>query len=243
MEEKKAFKYIEIENDILQKILSGKLRPGDRIEPEVTLCSQYHTSRMTANKALQSLSSKGYIKRIAGKGSFVCDPSVKKILGRSRSFSEDMKAAGLTPGAKLLEYRMLRGEEIPRVSSILGASQSDFIHYFSRLRTGDDLIISISYTYVPCKVLPALDIAALEHSFYEYVRSQRTFSPHIYNYAINATLPTEEQKRIMGIQNVALLKIAHPTYLDTDEIFEYTETYYIGSRYTYFFSKEPSPNA
>ena len=45
--------------------------------------------------------------------------------------------------------------------------------------------------------------------------------------------PTEEQKKLLGIENEALLKSFHNTYLDNGDILEYIETYYIGSMYTY----------
>lgn len=63
--------YKQIIHDILQKIFDGSLRPGDRIPSEHDLCSNYMVSSITAKNALAELTSKGYIIRQKGKGSFV----------------------------------------------------------------------------------------------------------------------------------------------------------------------------
>ena len=81
-------KYIQIEDSILDQIKSGSLRPGDQILTEVELCDTFQVSRMTVNKAIQSLASKGYINRVAGKGSFVTNVHVQKPIVRvPQSFS------------------------------------------------------------------------------------------------------------------------------------------------------------
>ena len=63
--------YKQIIQDLLEQILSGELRPGDRIPSEHELSARYHVSSITSKNALTELSDKGYITRIKGKGSFV----------------------------------------------------------------------------------------------------------------------------------------------------------------------------
>lgn len=227
-------KYIQIEDSILSQIKSGSLRPGDQIPTEADLCHTYQVSRMTVNKAILSLASKGYINRVAGKGSFVTNVHIQKPIVRiPRSFSEDMHSIGLTAGSRLVDYRIYRGCELPEaVSQALKTAPDEMVHYFSRIRTGNDMIICISYSYVPCKVLPAIDVMRLEHSFFEYVK-ELGLNVQSMDLSLTATLPTVEQKKLLEIDNEALLKSSHCTYLDTGDILEYIETYYIGSMYTY----------
>lgn len=63
--------YKQIINDILQQILNGELRPGDRIPSEHELSQSYLVSSITSKNALAELADKGYIVRMKGKGSFV----------------------------------------------------------------------------------------------------------------------------------------------------------------------------
>ena len=237
---RKIARYNEIENNLIKKIQSGELKIGDQIMTEKELCEIYKVSRMTVTKALQSLTTKGFIKRIAGKGSFVCDSNVKKIFGHSRSFTQDILSIGQTPGAILIEYRVYRGEEIPEIAQKLRINPKGFIHFFTRIRTADGIKIALSHTYINCDIIPALNISTLEGSLYKYIQDELGISPKVKAYSVNATLPTPEQKKLLEINDTALLKVVHPSFLESGEILEYTETYYVGSRYTYYLYSDNS---
>ena len=230
----KISKYKIIEESILRDIKEKKYKLGDQIPTEAELGRDFNASRMTVNKAILSLVSKGYIERIAGKGSFVSGQFIEKpLIKKPRSFTEDMKSIGRTAGAVLLEYKILRGYELPeKILKNLQAEPNDFIHYFSRLRTGDNIIFAVSYDYVPCKTLPVIEASKLEGSFFKYFEESglKIGSTEL---TITATLPTEEQKKLLKISNEALLKVSHITELNDGKILEYIDTYYIGSMYSY----------
>ena len=228
-------KYIQIKDCILKDIKNHTLHAGDQIPTESELCERFEVSRMTVNKAISALTSEGYIRRIAGKGSFVTSSLVQKQYHHQPiSFTEDMKSIGLKPGARLLDYRIYRGSELsPEITQRLQAEPDDLIHYFSRIRTGNGIIISISYNYVPCKTIPAIDIACLENSFFEFVKKLGFTGLYTVGFSLCATLPTPEQKKLLEIENEALLKVSHITCSNQDDILEYIDTYYIGSMYTY----------
>lgn len=63
--------YKQIIMDLLEQILNGELRPGDRVPSEHELSHNYRVSSITSKNALTELAEKGYIIRIKGKGSFV----------------------------------------------------------------------------------------------------------------------------------------------------------------------------
>lgn len=226
-------KYIEIKDYIKDKILSGELKVGSQIPTEKQLCEQFNTSRMTVNKAIISLCENGYVERIPGKGSFVINVHItKNKTVECRSFTEDMKSIGLTAGSKLLEYKVIRGKENPVVAEKLELSPDDFIHYFVRLRTGNNKPIAISYTYLSAKIVPALDISILEDSIYSYLDKLGLHRKGM-EAEFSATLPTPEQKKLLKIDNEALFRNTHLTYLTDGRPFEYIHTYYIGTKYSY----------
>jgi GntR family histidine utilization transcriptional repressor len=63
-----------IRGDLEGRIMSGELRPGDRIPFEHELSAQYGCSRMTVNKVLSALVDAGLIERRRRAGSFVRRP-------------------------------------------------------------------------------------------------------------------------------------------------------------------------
>ncbi len=64
-----------IVEEIWKMILSGKLKPGDRLPPEHTLVERFQVSKVTLREALQTLETYGHItrKRGPGGGSVVLD--------------------------------------------------------------------------------------------------------------------------------------------------------------------------
>jgi DNA-binding GntR family transcriptional regulator len=239
---KKNAVYLEIEQDIIQDINTQKLKIGDQIMTEEQLCKKYKVSRMTINKAIAGLVSAGFIYRTPGKGSFIKNVRMSKKIGKSSSFTQDMISRGLRPGSKLLEYSVKRGSELPLVAEKLKLGGNDLIHYFVRLRTGDEIPMAISYTYISGTCIPTIDLNCLEKSFYEYVEHTLGLKIATAEGEMTATMPTEEQQKILGIKDEALLLNTHVTCLDNGEPMEYIKTYYIGSRYAYSYTMQHHNN-
>src|SRR5690242_7962008 len=57
-----------IVEEIWKLILSGKLKPGDRLPPEHTLVERFQVSKVTLREALQTLETYGHITRRRGPG-------------------------------------------------------------------------------------------------------------------------------------------------------------------------------
>ncbi|MBQ6560384.1 MAG: GntR family transcriptional regulator [Erysipelotrichaceae bacterium] len=231
----KEAKYKQIEDFFIAQIEQGELKYGDQIMTEAQLCQKFSSSRMTVNKAMNHLSEKGYITRIPGKGSFVQAPAVAKDSVSTDSFTEDMRKIGMKAGSKLLTYQALKASDVPEVRDKLNLNNDDLVHYIVRLRSGNGMPVAISYGYVSARVVPAIDIESLNQSFYEYLdtigipRVAKTMQ-------FSARLPNEEQKKLLGISETALLCVSHITYTEIrNEIvpFEYIENYYNGDLYTY----------
>ncbi|WP_067842355.1 GntR family transcriptional regulator [Amphibacillus sediminis] len=232
-------KYIQVENFLIEEIKSGRLKVGDKIETEDQLVERFGFSKMTINKALNKLVERKYIKRISGKGSFVETRHITKSLKEFTSFTDDMKSIGLTAGSKLLSYRLVHADEIPDIAEKLELEQNTFIHYFVRLRTGDQKPIAISHNYISTKTLPAINVEALEHSLYDYLATQNIKIVGS-DLEMEAVLPTSEQKEILEIDEGALLKSKVLTTVLADheeKILGYFETYYNGDLYTYKFRR------
>lgn len=234
---KQIAKYKEIERDILSQIQNGTLQTGDQIPTENELCCQYNVSRMTARKALDHLTSQGILRRTPGKGTFVNSVQITKTANTTRSFSNDMRSIGKVPGSILVSYQVRRGEEIPEAAQALLVNSSELIHCIERIRTADGVKIALSYTYLPCRLFPAFDLRMLEGSLYDYISRLYDIDPMDGSKTIVALLPTPHQKKLLEIGDDPLLKISHPGHLTDGRKFEYTETYYIGSRFSYRYER------
>jgi GntR family histidine utilization transcriptional repressor len=66
-------RYLQLKELIINQISTGELKPRDRVPSENDLVGATGVSRMTANRALRELTNEGYVKRVAGVGTFVVD--------------------------------------------------------------------------------------------------------------------------------------------------------------------------
>lgn len=87
-------RYVDLRRTIESRILSGALKPGDRIPSEAELVGQYALSRMTVNKALSALAAAGLIVRRRGSGSFVASPASQETILEIHDIQAEVLAAG-----------------------------------------------------------------------------------------------------------------------------------------------------
>lgn len=74
-------KYMELMEQLKSDILSGKIRPGEKLPSENELSGAYLLSRHTVRKALSILEQEGYVEAFHGKGTF-CSGNMRRS-GRS----------------------------------------------------------------------------------------------------------------------------------------------------------------
>lgn len=230
-------KYEVIEKYIIDEIESGRLKIGDQIMTEVQLSKKFDIGRLTINKALSTLKQKGYIDRVAGKGSFVTPRTVVRSIRTKRSFSDDMKEMGMKAGSKLIEYRALTGRDVPIIAEYLNLKPEDEIFYFTRLRTGDGKPIALAHTYLVAKLVGDFEVSGLDGSMDEYLERRGTYCAN-YETKMSAVMSNDYQQKLLQIGRDALLKSVSIRYNQNQEIYEYTETYYISNRFEYSFSSE-----
>lgn len=78
MKEKAMPKYLQLKQEILSWILSGKLHPDEKIPTEHEIASQFQLSRHTVRQALGELEKEGWLYKIQGSGTFVSRPKQKE---------------------------------------------------------------------------------------------------------------------------------------------------------------------
>lgn len=66
----KKLKYYDLMEDLREQILSGEVKPGEKLPSENQLSAEYGVSRQTVRKALQILQNEGYIYAEHGRGTF-----------------------------------------------------------------------------------------------------------------------------------------------------------------------------
>lgn len=71
--------YIQIKNQIKEKVLAGKLKEGDALPSMRQLAKDLHISVITTKRAYEELEKEGFIYSIVGKGSFIAEQNADMI--------------------------------------------------------------------------------------------------------------------------------------------------------------------
>lgn len=91
-----------IRSSIEDQILSGALRPGDRIPFEHQLMAEFGCSRMTVSKAIAELANAGLVVRRRRAGSFVAAPALHSAVLEIPDIQAEVERRGRSYGYRLL---------------------------------------------------------------------------------------------------------------------------------------------
>jgi GntR family phosphonate transport system transcriptional regulator len=91
-------------------LLSGALKPGDRLPTELDLASRYAVNRHTVRRAVAALADQGYLRVEQGRGTFVAEHMLDYVLGRRTRFHANLLAQGREPGGRVLGSRTERAD-------------------------------------------------------------------------------------------------------------------------------------
>jgi GntR family histidine utilization transcriptional repressor len=92
----------QFQREIVQKIVSGELAPGDRLEPEAELVKIYGLSRQTIGKALTGLADQGVLERNKRAGTTVARGFREQFAMPARDISQEVMERG-----GIYEYEIL----------------------------------------------------------------------------------------------------------------------------------------
>lgn len=167
-------KFIALSETIIEKIQSGELLPGDKIPSENELIKKYKISNTTARKILLEIESKGWGRRIKGKGTFVLnrtpDHHLLRTLGSidatRRGFHDYLKAEGFTPKNIILEKTILK----EGISAEVGGKHFIIegpVLKIHQLRYADDDLMKDEVRYISLKLCPKIDRLSTEISYFK----------------------------------------------------------------------------
>jgi GntR family transcriptional regulator len=206
------------------------LHVGDAIPAERQLGLDLGVSRLTVRAALDELVREGYLVRRRGAGTFVAEPKVAKGIDIT-SFSDDMRARGLTPASRTLELHVeMAGARLGR---ILHVSPSEQILSAKRLRLADGDPMAIEMLHTRASLVPGLTASDLEvNSFYDLLAERYDIAIVGGTQTVEPTVTNEEESDALGVplHSPALL-FERVTRAATGDIVEFTSSTYRGDRY------------
>ncbi|BCJ98991.1 GntR family transcriptional regulator [Anaerocolumna chitinilytica] len=228
--------YYKVQNYILDLIKSNQLKEGDFIPTEMELSNMFHISRPTVRQGLNTLASKGYLKRQKGKGTFVTKPKIIQENTRFiESYNREMNKKGLISETKVLEISIKVCPDI--LLEKLGVDEGEKIIKLKRLRYAygeeeqDNKPILLTTVYIPFKKFPNLMLYDFEkRSLYEVLEENNIFIKKAVR-EIEAKLSNKETSKLLEISEGSPIHyISSFGYGEDGSVIEYSESIYPGER-------------
>ena len=221
----KNVKYRMIEEDIIEAIKDGRLKPGDKIDSESVLKQRYGVSTITVRKAFSDLINQGYLYGIQGVGTFVAKKQMIRAL-TSISFSEELLEQKYE-----IDLYVDAVEQIidKRISKELDIPEEQPVIRVKRVRFADKKPIAYHISYIDSRELNLQQAQKIyeSKSFYKTLDSigkKPTWATE--NYSVRSVRDANILD-LMGMKkDEAAFFVKRVAYDDEDKIVEYSETYF-----------------
>ena len=207
--------YLDVYNDILNKIDTSVYKPGMVLPSEQDLQKQYNVSRITVRRALSDLVHDGLLERTRGRGTVILPKKNKEDLYELSGFTEDAKRNGDIPTSVIDEHEK--------------------VYYLKRLRLINGRISGIFETYIsqrfPFKI-SANDFNE-KTSLYDFYKENGVIIADAVE-TLESIMATPELKREMFIESdMPIFYRARITYDNNSKPIEYSKNYYKANGYKY----------
>lgn len=245
----KTSKYISIGNEIISKIETGELQPGNKISSENELIAKYGISNTTARKTLSYLESQGWAKKIKGKGTFVINRSkdmhLNRILGSfdamRESFRNNLMKEGLTPKDILLEKKVLNNGISVSVNNRSYVIEGKVLK-LHRLRYANDILMKDETKYISMTLCPDIHLVEMNDSLINLYEKkyhiqlsdiQRTIATKVVN-------PKENENYFENNTSMAVFILGSVASNDKYETIEIEYSLYRGDKYSFTINTKPN---
>ncbi|VWM07270.1 HTH-type transcriptional repressor YvoA [Collinsella intestinalis] len=153
-------------------IREAHLAGGDKLPSERVLSERLGVSRTALRAAITQLISMHVLESRRGSGTYVLPSKPISIFQETRSFSDAVRRVGRTPGARLIDSRLIEADETlaRKIDLSVGAP----VFEVCRVRLADDTPVALETSYINGSLCPGIeahdfsreslyDVLAIEH--------------------------------------------------------------------------------
>ncbi len=231
--------YIEVADEIKQRIDDGIFKPGEKLTSEPELAEILGVSRGTLREALTSLENSGIISRKHGRGAFVNRNPAKVVAGieRLESLTKSIRQSGHVAEDKVLSvYETVLDQE---TANRLDVGVGSIGFEIESIRLSDGIPVIYCFDIVPGFVvendkeylkLRRNNCESLDDFFDKYTK----YKTNKYISTVNAVLPPSKISRLLKVRgNVPMIYLEGIMYDEQGIPINYGYQYYRGDKYQF----------
>ncbi|MDP2156760.1 MAG: GntR family transcriptional regulator [Nitrospirota bacterium] len=229
--------YMQLYEIMKQRIESGEWAVDSQIPIEQDLCTIYDLSKATVRQAVAELARQGYLKRLQGKGTFVCKRIIPEGLSMVTSFRELMLDAGIKVTTKVLALTIMMPSEDLDIK--LDIQDDRHIIYLKRLRLVDNEPVLLQETFIPHHICPSLLDDDLENnSLHELLEKKYGLRFTKVQDYISLSCPPPNDCKALALKEDCSVLLLEQLVFSGDTQLKYTRSYKRPDRFKFFIELE-----
>jgi DNA-binding GntR family transcriptional regulator len=222
----------QVRTYLLGCIERGELQPGQQILQEREYASRFGISLAPIRQAILDLVKEGYLYRMRGRGTFVREAKVEEKINILSSFTESLRAKGLSADLRIVDSGIVSAPEGMR--RFLAQSDQRVLA-LRRVAVVEGEGIALLSAYVPAELVPGLEAVNLEGlSLYQTLEARYGIVLARAETAIEVVRCRAEEAALLGIpQGTPLMLAEGATYDVSDRFVEYSRILYRADRFRF----------
>ncbi|MBC5630847.1 GntR family transcriptional regulator [Clostridium sp. NSJ-6] len=217
--------YFQLKNDLVKKIAQGLWKPGECIASERELCEIYGVSRMTIRQAIGELVQEGVLTRLKGKGTFVCEQTVKQQ--DMMSFTEMIKQTG-----RELKTEVINFDVIDTPDDMQDIFMLDKVYKIERRRIVDGECIAVETVFIPVDYCGHINEEMLKGSLYKILENFGYSISNSTSSIVAADITDEVKEKFNTKENFPVLKMIGKTFANKNKLLFIEEALYRSDKFT-----------
>jgi GntR family transcriptional regulator len=233
-------KYFQITRDIVSQIQNGDLRPGQPVPSENEIIEKYQVSNTTARKALHELEKESWVTRVKGKGTFVRDFTVVRVINRIFGFTKNMVEAGRKPATRLIGFHLRDNDHTQTINGREFTLKGPYCE-IERIRYADSIPMMKETRYISLGLCPDTHRKNLEQSLYDVFEKEYGIHLTEINQMLSAVVLEKEQLKHFNLEKpVPAFRVEGASFCGKDLIIEMEDAVYRGDMYRFAAKANPA---
>src|SRR5260370_26513343 len=222
----------QVRNYLLGCIERGELLPGQKLLQEREYAARFGLSLAPVRQAILDLVKEGYLYRVPGRGTFVREQKVEEKISILSSFSESMRAKGLSAVLSVAELRVSKIP--PNIRAALATEDQQYI-FLQRVALIESKAIALLSSYLPARLVPGLETLDFNgRSLYKTLEERYGIVLARAESTIEVVHCHGTQSTVLGIPpGTAMLQVEGKTYDVTDQFVEFAQVLYRADRFRF----------
>ena len=222
----------QVQNYLLERIERGELLPGQQLLQEREYAARLGISLAPVRQAILDLVKDGYLYRVAGRGTFVREQKVEEKISILSSFSESMRAKGLSAVLQVIGQRV--DKVPPGLRATLGTEDQPFF-FLQRVALLEGKAVALLSSYIPARLVPGLETLDLnDRSLYKTLEERYGIVLARAESSIEVVRCRGSQASVLGLSpGTSLLQVEGKTYDVTGQFVEFSQVLYRADRFRF----------